>query len=522
MTSEQRWYALELLQDSYPEFEDFLYDGMTDLMGFCCTDLQRSIAREMQYGSLRLMLQAQRSQAKTTIAAFFVVWCLIHYPGLRGLIVSAGGSLASQIAKWVQDIILDWNILECLRPDKKLRDRTSIAEFDVHRHLKGADKSPSVACLGITANMQGYRSDLTIADDVESSKNGLTEVQRSAIIHKTRDFSSICKGGRIIYLGTPQSCQSIYNTLPGRGFDIKIWPGRYPTEAEQEHYGEFLASFITDKLKDNPDLRTGGGVLGDRGKPTDPELHLVNEEELTKTEVDQGPAYFQLQCMLDTALTDMQRYPLKTKNLVVLSLNKEEAPESIKWLPSTNNKLLLRNSKLELYYAFSISSELRKYMGTVMYVDPAGGGRNGDETAYAICSALNGNIFVHACSGIPGGFEVDKLVTLSEIAQYWNVQHVQVEKNFGNGAFGIAWAPILRQYINVGIEDVWETGQKELRIIDTLEPVLGRHSLILNEDILENDVISTQMYPLEQRSSYELMFQLSMITRDKGCLLHDD
>lgn len=46
---------------------------------------------------------------------------------------------------------------------------------------------------------------------------------------------------KIIYLGTPQTEQSIYNSLPDRGYEIRIIPARYPTEAQRARYGDRLA-----------------------------------------------------------------------------------------------------------------------------------------------------------------------------------------------------------------------------------------------------------------------------------------
>src|SRR5690606_37885058 len=165
------------------------------------------------------------------------------------------------------------------------------------------------ACVGITSNMQGKRADILIADDIESAKNSQTATMRLRLLHLTRDFTSICSNGDIIYLGTPQSIDSVYNSLPGRGFVIRVWPGRYPNREERANYDGYLAPSLAEALDADPSLGTGGGPTGDRGQPTDPVL--LDEDTLTKKEIDQGPAYFDLQHMLSTKLSDQDRYPLK-------------------------------------------------------------------------------------------------------------------------------------------------------------------------------------------------------------------
>src|SRR5690606_1674170 len=320
-----RWRKLELLQETYPHFVPFLQDMMMELR-FRTTWIQEDIAEFLEYGPLYLMVQAQRGQAKSTITAIYAVWHLIHNPEGRVLIISAGEKQANEISTLITRFIGNVDILECMRPDASAGDRTSVEAYDIHHSIKGLDKSPSVACVGINGNLQGKRATLLIADDVESKKNSKTATSRADLLDLTRDFTSICEVGRIIYLGTPQSQDSIYNTLPSRGFAVRVWPGRYPTKAQMDWYDDRLSPTLLARLKAHPELAYGGGVLGDQGQPTDDRL---NEEVLQKKERDQGPAYFQLQHMLSTTMTDALRYPLKTENLVVMRLGGDRFPMSL-------------------------------------------------------------------------------------------------------------------------------------------------------------------------------------------------
>lgn len=524
-----RWAEIEALREHYALFEDFLYDCMTELMGFKCSDLQIDIGRflhsDVKYG----MVQAQRSQAKSTIVAMFSVWQLIHDCKHRVLIISAGSEVAAEIANWVIQIIMNWDILECMRPDRQHGDRASSKSFDVHWQLKGPEKSPSVACIGITANMQGRRADLLIPDDIESSKNGTTEVQRAALEHLSKDFTSICQRGRIMYLGTPQTVDSIYNQLPQRGYTVRVWTGRYPTDAEMKHYGDTLAPYILEKMSDDPSLQTGGGLSGDRGKPTD-EL-LLGEEVLCKKELDQGEAYFNLQHMLNTEMSDELRHPLKTKNLVVMNFSTDKAPGEIVWMPSPDKQIpvLGFQSKPQLYRPFTVSTEIYPYEGKHLYVDTAGGGKNGDETVGVVTYFLHGYIFVAEILRLAGGYGDEEYQAMSRLAMRHDVNSIDVEKNFGFGAYAAAWRPLLQEtYREAGkancprIEDVWESGQKELRVIDTLEPIMARHRLIIHEDIIQYDLDASKKYPIDKQESYKFFHQMAKISRDKGSLIHDD
>ncbi len=523
LTPGERWNELEMLQQAYPNFKEFLYDVITGLMGFKCTANQLDMADFLETGPLFRMIQAQRGQAKTTVTAAYAVWRLMHNPTARMLIVSSGDKMAKEISNWIIQILTGMEDLGCMLPDRNLGDRASVEAYDIHRDLKGPEKSPSVACVGITSNLQGKRADVLIADDVESQKNSATAEMRERLIHLTRDFTSICSTGDIIYLGTPQSVDSIYNGLPGRGFDIRIWPGRYPTEEELSNYGTYLAPLIRDAMIADPSLRTGGGMMGTRGKPTD--TVILGEEVLVKKEIDQGAAYFQLQHMLDTRLSDADRFPLKVNKLIFMQIPSTTVPIHVHFQASENNVIHTPSDypiATRMYRAASFSQEFGAFQGTHMYVDPAGGGQNGDETAYAVTRFSAGKIYVVDIGGVPGGLDLPAMDALTAIALKWKPHQIDIEKNYGNGALSSVWQPILLRAHACNIEDVWESGQKELRIIDTLEPIIGSGRMIVEESLIEQDWASVQKYPAERRASYSLFTQMSKITRDRNSLFHDD
>lgn len=527
---ERRWADLELLQVEYAEFTDFLIDVMEDFMGFECSDIQIDMGDWIAHGPQYRMVQAQRGQAKTTITAIYAVWRLIHDPTTRVLIVSAGSDMASEISNWIIQIINGMDVLECLRPDRAAGDRSSVKFFDVHYTLKGPEKSASITCIGITSSMQGKRADLLIADDIESAKNSQTAVQRARIHHLTLDFTSICTSGDIVWLGTPQSTDSIYNTLPGRGTHIRIWPGRYPTPKELPDYDGFLAPMILERLKANPSLQSGGGLTGERGQAVD--TVYITEDKLVKKEIDQGSAYFQLQHMLCTKLMDADRYPLKLRDIRFcgFDIDGKLAPMQLLFMRTEENTIPVpEGMKMkDKMYRVQEASEFGLLQGWHMYVDPTGGGANGDEVAYAITGMIAGRVFLADCGGRPGGWTDDVYDWLTRVALKWQPKVISIEKNYGNGALASAWLPRLKKEFDAqklqwpGIDEVWETGQKELRIIDVLEPMIGAGKFIIYDGLVEQDWQMCQRYPFELREVYSLWHQISRITRDKGSLLHDD
>jgi hypothetical protein len=516
-----RWEKLTMLQEHYSSFIPFLQDGM-ELLGFSTTDVQEDIAGYIAYGPQYLMVQAQRGQAKTTIAALYAVWYLIHNPAGRVLVVSAGGKQATDISTLIVRIILNMDVLECMRPDKQAGDRTSAADgFDIHHSLKGIDKSASIDCIGIDANLQGRRADLLIPDDIESSKNSATATQRAKLLHLTKDFTSINSTGRIIWLGTPQTMESIYNSLPSRGVSVRIWPGRYPTQSQLDHYGQHLAPLIATRIRVNPTLQTGGGILGDQGMPID--TVVMSEETLNKKEHDQGTAYFQLQHMLNTAMMDALKYPLKPEHLVVLPDCVRYPLSIVRGMASSHLRDFgVQEFMFRMMTPHDLSRETAKLSSIWAYIDPAGGGANADETAYAVGGILNGNIHLLSVGGLPGGYSEPVLNELAERLSRFQLDGVMIEKNMGHGAFRAVFQPILRKKLQCKIDDDLVVGQKETRIINTLEPIMGRGSLIVSESAVREDHDTLQGYTASLRLTYSFFFQLAKLSKTRGALVHDD
>ena len=77
--------------------------------------------------------------------------------------------------------------------------------------------------------------------------------------------------------------------------------------------------------------------------------------------------------------------------------------------------------------------------------------------------------------------------------------------------------PIFRKIHPVAIEEVRHSKQKEARIIDTMEPVMNQHRLVMDPQFIERDFRET-----ESDIHYGLMYQMSRITRQKRSLVHDD
>ena len=98
-----------------------------------------------------------------------------------------------------------------------------------------------------------------------------------------------------------------------------------------------------------------------------------------------------------------------------------------------------------------------------------------------------------------------------------------IETNFGDGIVGELFKKHLintKQHIN--IEEVRANVRKEDRIIDSLEPVLNQHRLIIDRGVIDWDYASNKDSPAEERLLYMLFYQMSRMCREKRAVKHDD
>ena len=98
-----------------------------------------------------------------------------------------------------------------------------------------------------------------------------------------------------------------------------------------------------------------------------------------------------------------------------------------------------------------------------------------------------------------------------------------IESNFGDGAV-MELMKKHAQEMKVGMtfEEVRATTRKEDRIIDTLEPVLNQHRLVIDEKLVTWDYQSNHDMAPEERLPRMLMYQLTRMCREKGAVKHDD
>ena len=477
------------------------------------TPVQLQVLDYLENGPKRRVVSAFRGVGKSTLSAMYVLWKLFHDPEKKILVVSASMSRSEAMTAWVLKTISDVPWLQHMTPNT-FDGRYSKLAFDVAtcQHI---EQSASVTAKGVQGMITGARADTVIVDDCETPTTALTQTQREKLRNTLNELEAILKPGQeseIIYLGTPHSAtDSVYFALNRElNYDLRMYPARVPSDLTP--YKNCLAPLIKEQV----------GVRD--GRPTDTRF---SDEELLQRELSMSVMQWRLQFQLDATLSDIERYPLRCGDLMVTTLDMH-LPEvlihdkgkgyNIDDLPCVgmaHDSTYYRPRQTE-------GTVPAAEIPTVMALDPSGGGS--DEFAWAVVKAYAGNFYLVESGGKLGGVDDAFWQQLAMIAKRHNVNEMVVETNFGG--LGV-YEQILKPYlVKIGaecrIEPMRSSQRKEVRIIDTLAPILQTHRMVVDRRVIEEDYKVVRDAKDEKGISYSLMFQLSRITYDRNSLFHDD
>ena len=474
------------------------------------TRAQYAIADYLQHGPKRLQIQAFRGVGKSWITGAFVLWTLFNDAEKKIMIISASKERADNMSIFLQKLIIETPWLSHLRP-KSDDARWSRISFDVNC---SPHQAPSVKSVGVSGQLTGSRADLLCLDDCEVPGNSMTEQMRSKLLQQITEVEAILTpkdDSRVLILGTPQSTFTVYRQLTARNYLPFVWPARYPKEIKG--YAGHLAPQIEEDIEK-------GAVAGD---PTDP--HRFTDEDLLQREASMGRSNFLLQFQLDTSASDYEKFPIKNADFIVTSVNPNSAPDNIVWCSDPAN-VIKDVSYVGLpgdyfYTPMQFQGEWGPYNEGIAACDPSGRGK--DETVVSYISERNGILYLHEMRAYRDGYSDNTLLDILRGCKKYNITTLLVESNFGDGLV----TELFKKHINqlklpITCEETRSNTRKEDRIIDTLEPVLNQHRLVINKDVIDWDFHSNPEEAAEKRLEYMLFFQTSRMCREKFAVKHDD
>jgi hypothetical protein len=498
--------VVESMQADFKLFLQALW-GQLDLPS--PTRAQYAIADYLQNGPKRLQIQAFRGVGKSWITGAFVLWTLFNNAEKKIMIISASKERADNMSIFLQKLIIETPWLTHLRP-KSDDARWSRISFDVNC---SPHQAPSVKSVGITGQLTGSRADLMILDDIEVPGNSMTELMREKLLQLCTEAESILTpkdDSRIMFLGTPQTVFTVYRKLAERNYRPFVWPARYPRKTS--NYEGLLAPQLQEDID--------GGV-----EPWDVTDDRFDHEDLIEREAAMGRSNFLLQFMLDTSLSDAEKFPLKMADLIVTSVNPTKCPESIVWCSDPQN--VIKDAPTVglpgdyFYSPMQLQGEWLPYAETICSVDPSG--RGSDETTAAYISQRNGFLYLHEMRAYKDGYSDNTLLDILKGCRKYKASTLLIESNFGDGIVGELFKKHIQNLtMNIGIEETRANVRKEDRIIDALEPILNQHRLVVDRSVIDWDYKSNPDEAPERRLLYMLFYQMSRMCREKGAVRHDD
>lgn len=495
----------------FPQFITLLMRELN--MAESPTPVQLQICDYLENGPKRRVICGFRGVGKSTISAAYLLWKLYRNPEEKVLILSASMTRAESMSAWMLKTIMEVPWLKHMAPDTYTGRYSKIA-FDVAtcRHI---EQSPSCRATGVLGQITGSRASIILADDVETVSTALTQVQREKLRNALNELEAILKPGKdpeIVYLGTPHSStDSIYFALKRElNYDMRMWPARVPVDTTP--YMGALAPLI--------EQRVGSA----NGRPTDTRF---SDDELIQRQMSMSPMQWRLQFLLDASLLDIERYPLRCGDLMVATLD-QYLPEIVTYDKSKHLALddlpccgMAHDPRF--YRPAQVEGTIAvEEVPTVMALDPSGGGA--DEFAWAVVKAWGGNYYLMESGGALGGVGEKLWMRLATLAKKHHVNEILVETNFGGLE---VYSQLLKPFLvkagaQCRIEPIRSNQRKELRIIDTLAPVMQTHRMVVDRRVVETDADVLKSAADDRAASYSLFYQLTRLTHDRGSLLHDD
>lgn len=408
------------------------------------------------------------------------------------------------------------------------------------------NKQPSVKCIGNSGMLEGNRAHSIFPDDVETKQNTKTSDSRNELARLIKEYMNILYPDlpdqddpdnellrpidptEVCFYGTIKHEETVYSKLDGmrdktgrKVYSFRTWTLAYPTPDEARGCLG-LAPMIEQ------DMLAGKARAGD---PVFPKR--FGHDNIAEKQAE-GYQEYQMEHQLQVVLALSNRYPLRLSDLIIMDVPRDVAPATVVYgtRDSTGSTaiqdipVLSLNASDALHRPAFIAKpeDWHPFHGTKGFVDPAG--RGTDETGVSAVAALGSLLFVKGCTGFPGGVDRDSIAKIVLWMKARNVNEIHIEGNIDVfGTYIQTFESIVREHFEEpgpAYPNGWKAtviehrsaGQKEVRIIDTLEPVTSTHRLVI-------DRAAIAQQPGEEPHQ-TLQYQLSRITKERNCLKLND
>lgn len=527
-TSKEGQEYLAHLHRSFFFFLCEVYKAMDWLKHEPMDDIVQDMCNWHQYGPTRKGTLAPRSDGKThRIVAVGTAWDHYRDPSWIVGIISKSRSSARETLGLIKQVYRKVWFLEHLYPQNDQNARNNAEELDVVGRPSG-QRNASIWTAGMDSQLPGKRAHRIFGDDIEDATNTVTLESRQDLLKRSREFDNVASYGerRVDYVGTYHHEQSVYIALSREGYQFRTWPLVAP-HPDDKIIG--LAPLIQKKMRDKT-LKASTATETYDGGIVRPQRY---SEEYVAEKKSRGLSNFAMQFMLVSSLGNALRYPLKLQDLIVFDTTSNAAPNRIAWGKNNGQGTSTAIPDIPchgfgadaLYGPIFFDNNWQPFSGVKMWVDPSGQGA--DKTGYAVVAHLGAMLYALEVGGLSdatgSGHSPEVLHKLAVIAKAHHATDIRVEDFGMQSTFAQLLQPVVRQHFvdpnqDPDLPEGWRAsveltrppaGQtnKEQRIIDILEPITAQHRLVVSKAVARSET---------------LQYQLTRITRQRGCLQHED
>lgn len=350
-------------------------------------------------------------------------------------------------------------------------------------------RNASMYAKGILSNVTSARADECQNDDVEVPRNIQTPEGREKLRYRLGEQTHILvPGGRKLFIGTPHTHDSIYDEQARLGADcltIRMFESEHRIEAASER--RYVVPFIPDMVFSGIGEHTRLLV---EGKDFEIEGRVVVFARPPKSLVDfyAGSAWPER-----FTPAEMLKRRRETR-----TINEWDSQYQLHSKPVTNTRLdPERITVYDVEPAFrTANGETVMTLGGVRIVgaafrwDPASGKLTSDVSAVALClQDDSGRRYLHRVERLVGdiaefaddGKEIvgGQVAQICDLVKQFQIPRVTVETN-GIGKFAPATlkAALKQRGLQCGVKEHPETGNKNKRMLEALEPLLLANEML--------------------------------------------
>lgn len=453
----------------------------------------------LEHRGRRGTMKVFRGAAKSTILALYQAWRLRDDPQWRFIDRSADDGTAEKLSADTKNVLMLHPLCRGM-----VKGKLGVERFSVIGNTD--QRNASVTAYGIMSNATGSRADEIINDDCEVPKNIKTADTRQTLRDRLSEESYIIvPGGKILYVGTDHTHNSVYDEKIANGYEFLIIPlflqtKRFESEPGQTFFSLPFAVQNPDELyiivgiwkttrvltPDQYELREGGVKLA---------AELPEGTVIDFSYGNPWPKYFsrleiefrRKECRTMNAWDS--QYLLKAKPIHEVRLDPE--------------KLIIYDEQPVISFANSEVSMFlgaRKLTGVRACWDCSLGKADSDESIFAVMFQDEaGHLFWQVCDVLTGDVYDQAAHVRTRVIEY-NIPSVTILTRGIGGYLPSILREILRQgrdgkqpAVECGIVDLPESENKTNAILGAYEPVLSGRLLHVHRLIAEDGGLAEQM-----------------------------